>query len=310
MQFFLAAVMMAFLSLSINAGELRKETNEYYVGTIEGKYEFKMVLSKETKSCSGSYYYLKHKKPIFLFGTCSDSKIELQEQVDKLGYYSKKKSNTIHAGIVGGEIKGRWISSDGKIDLDFFATRVVPNKGQLLGDAVGKYALKNISGFYGANTMTDIYKANNKWKSTGSSISAGMRQGFGFDLSEREKKLLSSFALVVDENRAITITAGGRLIASFPFTEESEFSVTKMAREEDTIDRIFVYKDAGSFIENELHIATTDKFGMSSYLAFEATPIDDAHVMSLNYDPITLEFKMRVFDKNCCGSTSLYFEKN
>ena len=83
-----------------------------------------------------------------------------------------------------------------------------------------------------------------------------------------------------------------------------------MAREEDTIDRIFVYKDAGSFIENELHIATTDKFGMSSYLAFEATPIDDAHVMSLNYDPITLEFKMRVFDKNCCGSTSLYFEKN
>jgi len=269
-----------------------------------------MVLSNDSNACSGSYFYVNYKKPIFLYGTCKNSKINLQEQEENYHFPIKAKSNRIVGDISNGVLTGTWQSSDNKTSYALNARQVVPNKNDILKDAKGKYLLSSISGFYGANTMTDIFKENGSWHAGGSGISDGMRQGFDVDLSKDERHILSSFKLVTNESLGILIYCKGNIIAEFPFLNESIFDVKSITKKDDDIGRIYKYDKAGSFIENVLHIATTDKYSFSEYMPFENTPIDNTHAISIDYNPITGDFEVKIIDSQCCGATVLYFKKH
>lgn len=287
------------------SGELNQYSVEYYKGFIDDKYEFLMQIVNNNNVCSGSYYYKKHKKPILLNGSCDSKSITLEEQND-----GKRKTNKTglnkFIGIKNNDnIDGTWRSADGSKVYKFQATKIMPNKAEILGDAKGQYYLSSISGFYGANSMADIYKEKGGWLASGSSISGGMREGYLFSLIKKEKKILSSFKIVVDDQLAVNIISEEVIIAKFPYSEKSVFSVKNISREEDDINRIYEYAKYDNFYRDRLHIATSDEFSFSNYITFENTPVDPVHAVTVDYYPGG--FEVSIIDKQCCGGTSLQF---
>ena len=203
------------------------ETNVYYKGSIDGRYGFKMVLRNETKpACVGSYFYLTQKKPIVLNGTCGQGKVELTEETKGAGH-RKTKANGFSGAQAGNSITGVWKSPSTGKSYPFEATKITPDKKEVLEDARGEYRLTGISGFYGANTMDEIYKQKGQWRADESGIVDAMRQSSPVKLKTSERNLLSSFRLTVDESLAVTVYAGADLIATFPFSEKGIFSLDK-----------------------------------------------------------------------------------
>ncbi len=132
-----------------------------------------------------------------------------------------------------------------------------------------------------------------------------MRQGYSVGLSKKEKKILSSFKIVVDEQLAVNIISEDIIIAKFPYSEKSVFRVKNISREEDDISRIYEYAKYDNFYRDRLHIATSDEFNFSNYITFENTQIDPVHVVSVDYYPGG--FEVSIIDKHCCGGTDLKF---
>jgi hypothetical protein len=278
----------------------------YYKGTINGKYEFIMQIVKNKDRCEGSYYYKTSKKYIPIYGSCDAKSFTLEEHGREV-----RKAETRLSKFVGiennGNMDGTWLSADGSRVYKFHAAKVIPNKRELLGDAKGEYYLATISGFYGANSMADIWRENGKWIANGSSISAGMREGYSFDLTKNDKRILSSFKILVDDDLAVNIISEKVVIAKFPYSEQSIFRVKNISREEDSINRIYKYAEYGNFQDNNLHIATSDEFNFSEYIAFESTPIDPVHALVVDYS--SEGFRVEILDKVCCGGTTLTFVK-
>lgn len=304
---FVCCAVIALLALNSAVGaEANRDPVEYYRGNIDGKLEFLMQLAFSAGKCSGSYYYKVHKKPILLYGSCDAKGIALEE---RSGEFGKKphRFNKFEGARTDSDITGIWRSADGKKAYKFYARKIIPDKAEILGDAKGRYGLSSISGFYGANTMADIFYENGRWRASGSSISAGMRQGYDVRLSKKEQKILSSFKIVVDDALAVNVMVGNTVIAKFPYSDRSVFRVTSISRAEDTINRIFKDAERENFSEGRLHIATSDEFNFSDYVAFENTPIDPVHAVSVDYYPGG--FHISVIDKHCCGNTTLEFEK-
>lgn len=287
------------------SGELNQYSVEYYKGFIDDKYEFLMQIVNNNNVCSGSYYYKKHKKPILLNGACESKNIALEERNNGEHKNNKVGFNKFIGIKNNDNIDGTWQSADGRKTYKFRAAKVVPNKAEILGDAKGEYYLLSISGFYGANSMADIYKEKGMWVASGSSISGGMREGYSFGLSNKEKKILSSFKIVVDEHLAVNITSEEVIIAKFPYSEKSVFRVKNISREEDDINRIYEYAKYDNFYRDRLHIATSDEFSFSNYITFENTPVDPVHAVTVDYYPGG--FEVSIIDKQCCGGTSLQF---
>jgi len=302
---------LVFCSFIVHANNLRKETNEYYNGVINGKYEIKMVLSRDSGICSGSYYYTTYKKPIFLYGACNSSNFDLQEQEKMLGYREKDNKSVIIGIIKNNAMLGSWHSYDNKKTYSFEAKKITPDKKEILKDSIGDYAIYRISSFYGANTIADIFNDNGKWNASYSSISGGERSESDRKLSRDDIYMLTSFKLTVDSSLDVKIYSKDRIIADFPFFPGSFFQVKNITKEEDeknNIGRIFKYKGIGNFFENELHIATTDKFDFVSHLPLDE-PTNEDYVASLNYNPLTMQFEVNIVGTRCCDSTTLYLKK-
>jgi hypothetical protein len=291
------------------ADQLAKETNEYFKGVVGANLEFKMVISNQQNVCSGSYFYLKHKKAIPLFGVCADGKFELTEERSDVSPRNRDKASRFIGSKNGDKITGTWRSYDGKKEYPFAATKTTPDRREVMEDAKGEYQLTLISGSYLANTMTGIYKENGAWRATGSENYGGRREGYKSNLTKSDRALLSSFKLVVDESLQVRIYARGSVVADFPFRNQPTFTVKRITKTEYGSGRIYKYDNVNSFIENRMHIATTDDFLFTNYLAFDNTPIDPEHAVSVDYDPIKQLFQVEVMDKKCCGSTSLDFAK-
>ncbi len=252
---------------------------------------------------------MSQKKPIFLSGVCQSDpdRLELSELKSDEMLLKNKKYNRFIGSRNGDKISGLWYSYDDKHQYIFEATRVRPDRREVLKGAKGQYKLTDISGFYGANTMTEIFRKNGVWRASGSEISGGMRTGFESLLSQNDRTLLSSFKLIVDETLGLRIYVKGVVVADLPFTDTPLFSFARTSKDQDETSRIEMYANADSFIGDKLHVATTDQITFTEYLPFENTPISGEHVISVDYDPITHLFTIQVIDRRCCGSTSLSF---
>lgn len=314
-------IMFALLlpaALAAQTADFRAETNRYYSGVMDGKYAFNMVLSMEGDACMGSYYYLKYKNPIFVYGKCSDSAFDLQEQPRQLGYtagvgFKMPGHHNIMTGeIVGNGLSGYWHARGKEKSFPFFAKEVEPDKKAILENAVGTYELSGVSAFCCANSMADYIKDGGSWSTAESAISNGRRESSDSSISKKEERLLSSFTLVLDESLEIRLYSAGQLIATLPYTSGSGFYVTDITQQEDkknNIGRIFKYKDVDTFIGNVVHMATTDKFKLLPYVPAPLQDESSRHAISVDYDPVAMEFQIAIISEQCCDNATLYLRK-
>ncbi|WP_156804327.1 hypothetical protein [Rhodanobacter fulvus] len=311
--------LLPYAAIAAQSADFRAETNRYYTGTIDGKYAFDMVLSVEGDACMGSYYYLKYKKPIFLYGKCSTSTFNLQEQQRQSGYTAgvgfeeRGQHKTITGRIAGNIMSGFWHSSRNGKSYSFSAKEVDPDKRRILENAVGTYKLSNISAFCCANSMADYTKNAGSWGATGSAISDGRREASDDSfISERDQHLLSSFTLQMDQSLGIHLFSGQQLIANFPYASGATFSVRNITQAEDklnNIGRIFKYEGINSFVGNVVHISTTDEFKLLQYVPAPLQELSSRHAISVDYNPSAMQFQITIISEQCCDNATLYLSK-
>jgi hypothetical protein len=311
--------LLPYAALSAKSTDFRAETNRYYTGTIDGKYAFNMVLSIERDACMGSYYYLKYKKPIFLYGKCSTTTFDLQEQRRQPGYTAgvgfeeRGQHNTIKGKIAENIISGLWQSPRNGRSYSFSAKEVVPDKRNILENAVGIYKLSSISAFCCANSMADYTKNAGSWDATGSAISDGRREAYDDSfISKRDQNLLSAFTLKVDQSLAIHLFSGKHLIVDLPYVSGTTFSVQNITQEEDklnNIGRIFKYEGINPFVGNMVHIATTDEFKLLPLVPAPLQELSSRHAISVDYNPSAMQFEITIISEQCCDNATLYLSK-
>lgn len=301
------------LALSLPAGAIAEEPGfRFYEGTINERLAFRMVLPEPPNAglpCEGSYVYNGKRQAIPLFGKCSAALLNLSEEPQVSGRSMGTARNRIKADAVGGGFTGVWQSADGKKSFSFEAHQVRPDRRAMLVSAIGTYHLAGIGGFFGANTMSDIWRQGKGWKANISGISGGMREGSFVQLTAENIKLLNSLELRVDPDLNIEIQGRGRRLALFSYSERPSFRVTRISRQ-DGVDRIFERDAPTSFLRGELRIATTDAIDAMPLVDFENMSLDTSTpvVAGLDYDPKRLRFYLQLLSANCCDSVVLSFE--
>lgn len=310
--------MLPYLTLAAHAADFMEETNKYYTGFIDNKYAFNMVLSSDGQACVGSYYYIEHKRPIFLYGNCSNSTFELQEQklqpgyVSGVGFKESGSHNLIKGETIGKQMLGSWRSSDGRRSYPFKAHQVQPNKNDALKYATGTYELSSISEFCCANSMMDYTNEKGIWSVSASSNHGGQRGLDNVQMSGNDRKLLSSFKLTMDASFEVEIFSGKKLIADFKPSPNTTFLVNNIKRQEDkenNIDRIYKYDGVDTFIGNVVHISTTDNFDLLPYIPIGLQENSSRHAISLDYDPISMDFEIGIISEQCCDHATLYLKR-
>jgi hypothetical protein len=308
MKIFGLVIAIIWLCSSAYATEPTPEQLEYFKGTVDGQFEFVMVLKRDKDGCSGYYYYTKNKKDILLRGACESDKYELNEvHVD--GFHRKAKTNGIAGAKKDVRIDGYWRSADGKRSYRLEAEQFYPTKKQVLVEAKGEYRLDSISGAYGANTLSYIYRRKGDWVASWSSNVGGRReQNSTPHLSKTDKYILSSMKVSVDQDLAIALFVNGKAISKFPYKEKSVFDITQFSREDRTYGP-YRYLGIDDFYDDALHIAVTDRIDGSDYIRFENTPMSSVYAISLGYSIMKRAFEISIIDKECCNVTQLIFTK-
>jgi hypothetical protein len=118
----IVAVMTAHLILGRNMnmheqqfGYEKKLPTMSYEGTINGKYFFKMALTREGNILSGTLVNT-YKKENNVYGTIDD-----EDSFVLTEYEDGQKAGVLEGRIMqGGELKGTWSTSDGKKWFPFF----------------------------------------------------------------------------------------------------------------------------------------------------------------------------------------------
>ena len=118
----IVAVMTAHLTLGRNMnmheqqfGYEKKLPTMIYEGTINGKYFFKMALTREDNILSGTLVNT-YKKENDVYGTIDD-----EDSFVLTEYEDGQKAGVLEGRIMqGGELKGTWSTSDGKKWFPFF----------------------------------------------------------------------------------------------------------------------------------------------------------------------------------------------
>jgi hypothetical protein len=93
------------------------------------------------------------------------------------------------------------------------------SSNEILSKLVGEHYLESISGFAGANTLYDYEKKNGKWIASGSSISAGMREGFKITISAQDLSRLNTMKLILNPDLSLQLYVGNKLILTAPFAD-------------------------------------------------------------------------------------------
>jgi hypothetical protein len=308
MKIFGLVIAIIWLCSSAYATEPTPEQLEYYKGAVDGQFDFVMVLKRNKDDCSGYYYYTKHKKDILLRGICESGKYELKE-VHADGFHSKVKTNGFAGAKKDARIEGYWHSADGKKSYRLEAVQFYPTKKKILGEAKGEYRLNSISGAYGANTLSEVYRDKGAWVASWSSNHGGRRESNSTPrLSKTDKYILSSMKVAVDQDLAVALFANGKVIYKFPYKEKSVFDITQFSKEDGTYGP-YRYLGIEDFYDDALHIAVTDKIDASDYIRFENTPMSSIYAISLDYSIMKRVFEISVIDKQCCNVTHLIFKK-
>lgn len=302
---------LAFMTTTTPAGAEpeAQQPLRYFEGQVGGRFAFHMVLHQEGKQCRGSYTYRGKREPISLLGACDAQRWRLTEWESADGVPRRATANTITAQLGDGKIKGQWQAGRNAKALSFEATAVEPTRSGMLGQARGPYRLRAITGFFGANTMTDIWHAGKRWKASASAISAGMREGFDVGLHRGDQALLDSFQLDVDDALNIEVRVKGQRVVWVPYAEQPAFAVTRISRADGEVQGIYDGEAHSNFNRFGLHIVTTDALELGPLLSFENIYFsqDAPLALSLEYNPMTAGFEMRVISGQCCDAAALFF---
>jgi hypothetical protein len=284
----------------------------FYEGKIDGRLAFRMVLPEPPKmafECQGSYIYAGKRKVIALFGECSTTRLLLSE-TNGAGSASKQpKYNQIMADANDGGFLGTWQSADGRRSLSFEARELRPDRRTVLASAVGTYPLSGISGFFGANTMSETWRSGKGWQANLSGIHAGVREGQFVPLGRESIKVLNSLEVRVNADLTVEILGLGRVLALFPYSEYPSFLIQRMSLD-DSSHRILGRNTRASFENKELRIATTDAVETELFASFENMPWDTSEplALGLDYNPMERRFTLHLLPAGCCESVVLSFQ--
>lgn len=293
-------------------------TLQHYTGTVDGRLAFQMVLypqGPDGQRCEGGYVYQGQRLPVPLVGVCSAAQLALQELPPRDAHHTGAPPHRIDAqgqpaagGQGAGGYQGQWQSGDGRRTLRFEARPVPPDQRALLQQVVGDHPLGAISGFFGANTMSDISRWDGRWQAGSSGISGGTRQGQAVALRRSDLALLDSLMLRVTPALDVELRARGRAEARFAFSDAPAFHVTRISREEGDILGIY-HGEHSHWVGKRLRIATTDALNVLPWLPFQNLSLDaDVPIaVVLELDPMSLSFELRLLSGRCCDQVSLQF---
>lgn len=228
--------------------------------------------------------------------------------MDESEFYGSKKITGIFSGkIVGASITGEWRVPNSSRKMSFIAHE--PSKKELLQNAAGStYYLSSISRAWGANSLFDTWKEKGRWKSNGSAISGGMREGWENTLSDNDIKLLDSMYLKVDTNLTVRFFVGDKLMLEVPFNE------TGMTYDISEAHRNAINFDMGTLSQNtifkdgKLYLAAIDNINYSETLPESDFLMITSDMALLSYDPSDI-FELSIFISSCCNNNTLTFTK-
>lgn len=144
-------------------------------------------------------------------------------------------------------------------------------KKRIIKRAVGIYHLNNISGFAGANSLSDTYKENGHWVSTSSSIEEGMREAYDNDLTKNDLGLLNSARIEVDSTLTIRMMLGNEEILKTNYVPNGmDYQITDTS--ETAIDRVLMdskLKNISAktiFVKGEILLLADEKINLEKQI--------------------------------------------
>lgn len=187
------------------------------------------------------------------------------------------------------------------------STEKMRRKEALMRKLTGEHILKSISGSIGANTMVDYVLENGKWLATGSSISGGMRESYGIDLSDEEMKKLKSMKIIVDDDLSVSITMNGKAYFTAPYIEEGiAYSLKKSPGEYSSYmsDKLL---PSSTFLDDYLYFLVKDNISENEIGPLDITGVN-ADALVIKYNIKSNQFEVNLFYGDCCDNSTYIFK--
>lgn len=257
------------------------------------------------------YFYDKYKKDIALVGTMLDGRLRFDEYSGSV--CTNCKPNGYFDGIIKDDtVTGFWFSADSSKRIPFRIEKKFLQRETVLGWLRGGvWVLDNAEGFYGANTMTGVSKdEKGRWSAGGSSISAGMREGYESKLTKEELVILNSIRVMVTDSLEIVIRIGTQTILRIPYTDMPYFALETITPETDGIGRIHEFKTQPALTISSVNIATTDIGGFDDAFTIDALPYDRPSAAHIEYIIPGDLFRVKLVSADCCAYLELTFKRS
>lgn len=195
-----------------------------FVGEMNRQYVFLMTLTRNGKSLSGNYRYLRQNKSLKIEGT-----IDTQGVYYLSEYAEKGKTTGSFVGKMSdSEFIGEWRTPDSskrlRIDGYVSSEAKIAERLKLLRDTYssseGIYTVvPSISGNSGANTMFDCSIENGDWKCSASSLNQGYREPIEDYQPEFDLDIINKIILKIDKYLSIELTVNGQRLLNIPLEE-------------------------------------------------------------------------------------------
>lgn len=181
----------------------------------------------------------------------------------------------------------------------------ISEKAIYLKTLIGKYPLKTISGFMGANTMTDHYKdEKGNWTAGGSSNVGGMREGYDMEITPEDLSKLKTMLIEVKEDLTVVLSCENKVIYEIPFNEKIRYDLS----DKEYISKPEEVSPEVNMSNNWFFLLATDKLKKENYQAIDVLQIE-ADVLILKVSSTQAEFDMQLFYGDCCDNSTYTFAK-
>lgn len=266
--------------------------------------------ARHKDSMRGYYQYDKYKGELSLIGTIQDGTWKLEEHKGSV-CTNCKPNGYLEGQQAGDTVTGFWISADSSKRVPFRIEKHVLSRRAVLGWLRGgEWGLDEAEGFYGANTMTGLHKATNgRWTAGGSSIVAGMREGYDASLSKEDKRLLDGFRIFVTDALDVVVRSGGQEILRIAYSDEPLFALDEITPETDGIGRIHGHRDEPGLTVGGINVGTTDRGKFDDVLKVDALPYDTPSAAHIEYGIADDVFRISLISADCCASQDLVFRR-
>jgi len=181
-------------------------------------------------------------------------------------------------------------------------------KSELLAGLVGEYQLSSAYGSAGANTMYDYQKIGNVWAVSGSSISAGVREGFELEVTDDEINRLNTMKIIVHDDYSVSLECEGETLIEVPYkndgmkymlhnSAEDYIMLPEGISEDFTFDSDYLY----FYAQDELPEDITSVIDIMQIFG---------DVAIIRYDIAIGQFELFLFYGECCDASSYYFSSS